>query len=226
MSKRGKIMMNSNGLNCLHGKLPKSLILITSCLVLLAGCSAKPAASISPDEDKAQTAYSNLLSGDISLLGDTQLGQEWADLILPNSELEYTTMDLDGDGVSELLVQWKENPGNYNAVFHYEDGQLICWNHDTVEMTRRDYPLQDGTIVQQYDYAGCRYYTLFRYQSSGEKEEVASLFARDEPMVENDSNPCPYYEVDGKEVDEAAFNAKLKEAIDDKLLTRSAWTAV
>ncbi len=81
-------------------------------------------------------------------------------------------------------------------------------------MTCRDYPLQDGTMVQQYDYASCRYYTLFCYQANGEKEEVSSLFASDERIFENDSNSCPYYEVEGKEVDEAAFNAKLKELID------------
>ena len=30
-------------------------------------------------------------------------------------------------------------------------------------MTCRDYPLQDGIMVQQYDYASCRFYTLFCY---------------------------------------------------------------
>ena len=51
----------------------------------------------------AQTAYSNLLSGDISLLRDTQLGQEWMDVLLPNSKLEYTTLDLAGDGIMTRL---------------------------------------------------------------------------------------------------------------------------
>ena len=110
-------------------------------------------------EQTARAAYFDFLSGDVSLVENKEVGQSWVDFYLPNSELEYAFLDLDGDDVSELLIQWIDTPEGFNAVFHYSDGTLFCWNFDSVEMSSRNYPLQNGTMVHQYDYSGTSSWT-------------------------------------------------------------------
>lgn len=177
-------------------------------------------------EDDARVAYLAFLSGEVSLLEDVQLGQSWVDFFLPNSELEYVFMDLDGDDVSELLIQWTDSPESLNAVFDYYDGKLICWNFDSVEMSSLDYPLQNGTIVHQYDYSGTSNWTGFRYLPDGEREELFNLFARYEVIYEGDTSPVPYYEIDGAEVDQITFESQLEERITGQRLDRSEWMAL
>lgn len=177
-------------------------------------------AELSP---QVEEAYLALLSGDTSLLADVQVYQYWVGLS-HQGELEYTALDLDGDGVSELLMQCIDNPGLYNAVFHYEDGKLFCWNNDGMETSCRDYPLKDGTMVRQYDYSGNRTYTLFRYQSDGTYEERSS-FAALEGITYDDAASYPCYTVAGEAVDKAVFDAQFQALIDSQRLERSAWTA-
>lgn len=178
-------------------------------------------------EEAAQKAYFDFLSGDISLLEDKELGQEWVDFYLPNSELEYVFLDLDGDDISELLVQYVDSPEILNAVFHYSDGKLFCWNFDSAEGSCRDYPLKDyGIIVRQYDFNGTRSYTVFRYISDGNQMELFNFFVRDELINENDTSPVPYYEVDGYEVEQEAFEAEFEKRITSQIPERSFWTAV
>lgn len=176
----------------------------------------------------AQSAYAAFLEGDISLFDDAQIDtwalDIWKDTILSRGELEYTYLDLDGDGTEELLVQWIDEPGNFNGVVHYDNGSLVCWQFDCVEMTSGDYPLKDGAMVSQYDYSGASSYTIFRYQSDGSREEISTLFAREELIDPKDTNPCPYYEVDGNEVDKFTFDEKLRQEILDQTLERGAWT--
>lgn len=171
----------------------------------------------------AQAAYEDLLSGDFSLLDGTQ---RHLYLTAHSGEWEYTTMDLDGDGVSELLIQYIDEPSYYNAVFHYADGKVTCWNNDDIETSCRDYPLRDGTMVSQYDYSGTRSYSLFRYRPDGEREVFSTLFARDELLYDDGQPPCPYYKIDDVEVDEATFNAKLEALIVRQLLDRWVWTTI
>ena len=177
-------------------------------------------------EQTAQAAYFDFLSGDVSLLEDTEVGQSWVDFYLPNSELEYAFLDLDGDDISELLIQWIDSPEGFNAVFHYSDGTLFCWNFDTVEMSSRNYPLQNGTMVHQYDYSGTASWTVFRYLPDGELEDLFDLFARYEVIYDKDTSPVPYYEIDGVEVNQITFESELEERITNQRLERSIWTAV
>ena len=174
-------------------------------------------------EQTVKAAYFDFLSGDVSLLEDVQLGQSWVDFYLPNSKLEYALMDLDGDDVSELLIQWIDSPESCNAVFHYSEGKLFCWNFDTVEGSSRDYPLKNGTMVHQYDYNGTSSWTGFRYLPDGEHEELFNLFARYEVIPDNDTSPAPYYEIDGVEVDQMTFESELEERITNQL-DRWIWT--
>lgn len=215
-------------------KRPGIPVLITACLLFLAGRGkgaegpAPSSAAVPAREALAQAAYSSLLSEDISLLEDGQLDRwglrEWPEFLLPG-ELEYTCLDLDG-GVSELLLQYRDDPRGFNAVFHYDGGKLLCWNNDHMEGNCRDYPLLDGTVARQYDFNRTRSYTLFRYQADGETEEISRLFAREESIPESDTAPCPYYEENEDEADQAGFDGWLEELVVSQLLAPSAWTAL
>ncbi len=178
----------------------------------------------------SQAAYEAFLAGDISLFDREQIDtwplDIWKDTILACGELEYTYLDLDGDGAQELLVQWIEDPFGFNGVFHYEGGGLSCWQFDCVEMTSGDYPLRDGTMVSQYNYNGASSYTIFRYQPDGGREKLSSLFVREELADPDSGDPCPYYEVDGTQVDKKAFEEQLQRAILDQMLERSVWMEI
>lgn len=131
--------------------------------------------------------------------------------------------DGSGDDVSELLIQEIDSPESYNAVFHYHDGKLLCWNSDEVETNCRDYLLQNGTMVRQYDYSDSSTWTVFRYLPDGEVEKLFDLFALYE-MIYDDDVPC--YEIDGVEVDQMMFESELEERITNQMLERSIWTAI
>lgn len=81
-------------------------------------------------------------------------------------------------------------------------------------------------MVRQYDWNRTQSYTLFHYQSDGEIKELENLFVRRENIPEDSTQPCPYYEVNGKEVEQSEFEAQLQEKILDRLLQRDAWTAL
>lgn len=185
--------------------------------------------TLSPEE-LAMAAYSSFLSGDISLFDSEQLYtwhlDGWADFLQSDLTYEYTYLDLDGDGIEELLIQMEDAPLCYNAVFHYADGALFCWNEDMVEMTSGDYPLQDGTMVSEYSFNDTILYTVFRYLPNGERETLFDLYSRESLIDEASDLPCPYYEVGGVEVDHSVFEEQLEELIKKQLLPRSAWTVL
>lgn len=81
-------------------------------------------------------------------------------------------------------------------------------------------------VVRQYDYNGTRSYTIFRYQSSGEMEELTHLFTWEELIPEDSTEPCPYYEIDGTEVEKTEFEEQLAELVIDRMLKSTAWTAL
>lgn len=188
--------------------------LLLSCLLVLAGCGADDSAA-------ARDAYEAFLAGDLSLLDAAELDrwglEEWMGLVLVPGEVEYTYLDLDGDNVPELLLQRVDDPAGYNGVFHYEDGGLACWQNDGMEGSCRDYPLEDGTMVRQYDSDGSSY-TLFRYRADGKEETVSSLFLREGP------GPC--CQIDGEEVEAAAFYERLDELVTGRLLGRDCWVTL
>lgn len=177
----------------------------------------------------ARKAYEAFLAGSILKFDSAdikkwRLDAWWEDTLLSGGELEYAYLDLDGDGVEELLIQYKDSPESYNGVFHYEGGRLYCWQHDDAEGSCRDYPFRDGTMVRQYDQGDNSSYTLFRYQNDGSRTEISNLYVRNELLDPSSTDPCPYYEVDGKEVDESTFKEQLKNLITDRRLEPSAWT--
>lgn len=122
-------------------------------------------------------------------------------------------LDLDGDGGAELVVQMVAQPHQFNAVFHYGDGELSCWQYDIMEMSCRDYPLGDGAMVRQYDTGTGpnRYsnlYTVFRYLPDGETEECASLAVHQD--TQEDGTEVFTYLVDDAEVDQTPLRRSLR----------------
>ena len=204
-------------------KIFRICIFISVCLLIMSGCGKSP-------QEQAEAAYAKFLSGDISLFDSEDMKKwsllVWTEFVLPSGGLEYTYLDLDGDGVSELLVQYADDPCVYNGVFDYDNGKLFCRQNDFSDGSCLDYPLKDGTMVRQYDFNGTCTYTIFRYDYNGKTEEISSLFAREELIPEDSEEPCPYYEVNGEEADKAMFDEKLNETVTDKMLDRSAWTAI
>lgn len=179
---------------------------------------------VSSSEEAALTVYSSLLSGDMTLLEDTQTEQWWIpDFQDEGMDYEYTYSELDGDGTMELIVQMVDDPCGYNAVFHFENDKIFCWNSDAMEGSCRDYPLNDGTMVRQYDYNGTRSYTVFRYQANGKQQDISYLFAREVLIPEDSLEPCPYYKINGNEVNKAVFDEQLAALVTDRILERSAW---
>lgn len=174
--------------------------------------------------DGAMTAYTRFLQGDRALLDESQTDMwyipDFQDDML---QYEYTYLDVNADGSSELLVQLADDPCGYNGVFHYEEGRIYCWNSDSAEMSSRDYPLKDGIMVSQYDYAGTRTYTLFKYNADGSKANISTLLAREELHPEDSTEKCPYYAIDGIEVDKNEFDKKLNALVLDRLLERTKW---
>lgn len=136
----------------------------------------------------------------------------------------YTHQDLDGDGVPELLVQVENDPLAYNGVFHYENGKIFCWNSDAMDGSQWESPLSDGSVVSCHNFGGVRSYTVFRYQPDGTREVFCDMFAREELIPEDSTEPCPYYEIDREEVDQAVFEQKLAELVTDRALDPSVWT--
>lgn len=187
---------------------------------------AAASGSAPAEAEAALAAYAALLAGDQSLLAEQNV-QRWVPAFGQDGlDYEYMTLDLDGDGGEELLVQLAGDPGGYNGVFHYENGALSCWASDAAEMSCRDYPLADGTMVRQYDQGESTSFTLFRYTADGGSEETARLFARQGPQPGNADAPYPYYEINGQEVDEAAFRERFAALVTDRLLGSTAWNAL
>lgn len=210
---------------------------ITACLfsliLLLSACgnhdivsqesSSKVENTPSMDEP-VLTAYSNFLSGDRTLLDNSQSEKWWIpDFQETDMEYEYAFLDLNGDGIAELLVQMADDPRGYNGVFHFEDDKLFCWNSDAADGSCWDYPLISGAMVRQFDFNGTTTYTIFHYGADGGMEQDSCLFAREELIPDNSSEPCPYYEINGEKVNRAKFEEQLELLITRQMLERSDW---
>ncbi len=175
-------------------------------------------------QEESSKVFTRFILGDKSFLAEAQ-EDKWYIPDFPEVVMgyEYTYLDLDGDNMEEMLIQSTDGPEVYNGVFHYEEGRLVCWNSDAEDPACRDYPLQDGTMVRQYDYNGTRSYALFRYNSDGTREDISTIFARDERIPANSTEKCPYYEIDGTELELSEFIKTLNTLVFDKKLESEAW---
>lgn len=208
-------------------KIFRIFMLIPLYLLIMSGCEKSP----QKQQEQAEKAYAAFLSGDISMFDSSEKEMwaldVWTDTILPYGGLEYTYLDLDGDSIPELLVQYENDPCIYNGVFHYSGRKLYCWQNDFSEGSSRDYPLKDGTMVHQYKKTNVIVYEIFRYNSDGEPEQISHLMAFGNCMSDDTVVPehGEYITYEG-EVDYSVFVEKLNETVMDKILDRSAWTAI
>lgn len=204
-----------------------------SLILLLSACgshdivsqeSSSKVENTSSMDESVLTAYLDFLSGDRTLLADLQSEKWWIpDFQEADMEYEYTFLDLNGDGIAELLVQMMDDPRGYNGVFHFEDDKLFCWNSDAADGSDWDYPLVNGTMVRQFYFNGTTTYTIFHYSADGGMEKESCLFAREELIPGDSPEPCPYYEIDGHEVNQAKFEEQLESFVVDQMLERSDW---
>ncbi|MBQ2101883.1 MAG: hypothetical protein II477_12570 [Lachnospiraceae bacterium] len=189
--------------------------------------------AFSRDKYASLNAFAKFLSGDVNIRNAEQeargffggfqfaLEHEYA--------LEYLIMDLDGDGVGELLLQTVNDPITFSAVFHYNKGKVDCWDSDSGEGAVWQYPLSDGSMVIQRDESGSESYTVFRYLN-GEHEEKSRFYAHLSKWGDGDELPCPYYTMQFalsesmEEVDQKTYEKAIKECITDRMLSRDAWT--
>lgn len=210
-------------------------------LSLLAGCGAKVMESAEYSEStetsaqtetervSAKAAYEKFLSGDISLFTEEDISawglDSWSSALVLGG-LKYVCLDIDGDGGEELLVQYGGVPAVFNGVFDFDGKNLVCRQYDMSDGDSFAFPLADGSMVRQYAFNGTHSYTFFRYGKNGEITEFKSLFARVELIPEDSGEPCPYYEIDGREVVLEEFTAALKENVTDKMLDPLDWTEI
>ena len=151
-------------------------------------------------------AYRALLEGEPGALNRPPEGLELYQVTLPPAkELEYVLLDLDGDGGAELVVQRVGQPALFNAVFHYGDGELSCWQYDT------------GTGPTRYSHL----YNLFRYLSDGETEETANLTIHED--TSDGGVETLTYLLDNEEVDQDTFEVRFEELVESQLLSPEEW---
>ena len=191
-------------------------VLLTGLMLLV------PYSGVLAEEPEIQTEELTLASG---VEGEEAMISRFDRYVMTEGQ-EYE-LDLDGDGGAELVVQMVAQPHQFNAVFHYGDGELSCWQYDIMEMSCRDYPLGDGAMVRQYDTGTGpnRYsnlYTVFRYLPDGETEECASLAVHQD--TQEDGTEVFTYLVDDAEVDQDTFAAEFEELVGDRLLSLEDWT--
>ncbi len=176
----------------------------------------------------AHEAFQTLLGGDFNLLDLTTVDGIFVDDITENGwggNYEFIFMDLDGDEIDELLIQMVDDPGDFNAVFHYDNGQISCWFCDTLEYICYDYPLQNGTMVTEYDYGGGISYHVFNYLPTGDTEDVKYFYIKEEPYTDyDDPSDFPIYQIDNEDVTKEEFEKELNEYVLDEQMDRTDWT--
>lgn len=170
-------------------------------------------------EMSAREAFTDFLAGDYEKLNFRcyDFFQNWQ-YCCSVGRLEYTLMDVDGDGSEELLVQYEDDPQDIKALFDYADGWIECWELDCVESCRWSELLADGTMLRRY--AGNGAYTFYRWLPDGSMEELGPALKYVGDAEFADIYGGLGWTIDDVAVDEALFQAKLRELVTDRLPSR------
>lgn len=210
--------MNSKEKNSLKEMKNKySIIFVLTLIYFIWGCKQ-------PDEKNVYLLFDDFMNGDNSILIESQRDNYFIPSFKNDgNEYEYTYLDLDGDSIDELLIQMKDFSGGYNAVFHAQDNQIVCWNSDSIEMTCYDYPLKNGLMVNEYNYDGSCSYNVFQYDSNGNKQWLSYFFIRESNTFEDEGIECPIYKIGEDKVDKDEFEKELNGTIIYQKLDRTDW---
>lgn len=167
------------------------------------------------------------ISGDSSVLEETQ--QELWDL--PNFRnfiyYEYTYLDLDDDGDEELIVRSQDDPKSFTAIFYTKDNMVYCGWLDPGDSIPFSYPIDNGYMVSERHEDGLINHSILK-SKFGEGYDAKSVceFFTNTRIADDPENPYPHYRIDGKEVPKEEYEEKLKTMITDHLLDRDAWTRI
>ncbi|MCQ2540301.1 MAG: hypothetical protein MJ114_07640 [Acetatifactor sp.] len=167
------------------------------------------------DQERASRAYSKFLDGDLSTVASDGrfVASEW---LIAREQYPLTYWDMDGDGIFEMLVQDRDTPQSFGAIFHYDGEKIVCWEFDAMEGNYYFYPLADGTFVAVYEFGGTRSHTVYRYNAKGERVEIDRFSYHYDNENPAQNQAVPSYSHNGLEITEAAYQQLLKELNDLK----------
>ena len=135
-------------------------------------------------------------------------------------------LDLDGDGGAELVVQMVAQPHQFNAVFHYGDGELSCWQYDIMEMSCRDYPLGDGAWYGSMTRAPAQsvFQPLHGVPLSARWGDGGVRLPGGTQDTQEDGDGGIHLSGGRREVDQDTFAAEFEELVGSRLLSLEDWT--
>ncbi|MBP5654194.1 MAG: hypothetical protein J6X33_01640 [Clostridiales bacterium] len=167
------------------------------------------------------------ISGDTSVLEETQQELWGLPDLHKRTYYEYTYMDLDDDGDEELIIQTENNPKSFAAIFYAKDNMVFCGCLDAADSIPFSYPIDNGYIVIERHEDGLINHSILK-SKFGEGCDFKSVceFFTNTRIADDPENPYPHYRIDGKEVPKEEYEEKLKTMITDHLLDRDAWTRI
>ena len=122
--------------------------------------------------------YERVVSGDFSLVSSVtedkkaQMAQEYATF----GPWRHDTVDMDGDGISELFMQ--TNSGQ-TGIFHWAEETLVCWSWNAGTRSFTNVLLSNGRVWTQnmgrsYKGGQVNYSRLFSFSPTGKRVELAA----------------------------------------------------
>lgn len=172
--------------------------------------SSEVSEHIESDSERAMNAYKAVMLGEKELFNvGLQTSHNIEDMISAfdyNEPMEFTVMDLDGEGIPEIIITWESGNGEYRQtnILHYNNGTV--YGYGLYCNGAKIYFKTDGTYswaVRAYD-GGSAYI-----------DEFSSLIANEETFMVSrielyDEYALAIYEIDGKRVMKDEYDSELQ----------------
>ena len=197
-----------------------TLVAVVLAAAVVVGCTFTGAVKPEEGAEKPDGAepYASLLQGDLSAVAEED--RETAELFFQTAadseiDVEYTFVDLNGDGEEELFLRFADSPA-IHRIFHEEDGVLYCVHEKDMEMNHWFTPLTDGTLLSTYDYNNAFSYAVYQMDENWDLTEVDTWFYRyGESDNPNDNFAVPSWSHGGQDLDRETFSRQFKEQVED-----------